>query len=185
MDHSPNRNPPFVNHDRYPNGYIRAVLQSVSTIAVVGASDNPIRPSFLVQKYLLAKGYRVFPVNPGKAGQKILDQTVYPSLAAIREPIDMVDIFRRSDAVPAIVDEVLALPQRPSVIWMQLGIRHDQAAAKAEAAGITVVMNRCPKIEYARLSGEITWSGVNSRQISARRPSLMSGVQHLGLKDED
>ncbi|MGX1097675.1 putative CoA-binding protein [Amorphus sp. MBR-141] len=184
MDHSPDQTPPFVNHDRYPNGYIRTVLQSVSTIAVVGASDNPIRPSFLVQKYLLSKGYRVFPINPGKAGQKILDQTVHRSMDAIIEPIDMVDIFRRSDAIPAVVDEILALPRRPSVIWMQLGIRHDAAAAKAEAAGITVIMNRCPKIEYARLSGEISWSGVNSRQISARRPSLMEGVQHLGLKDE-
>ena len=184
MDQTPDH-PPHVNHDRYPNGYIRAVLQSVSTIAVVGASDNPIRPSFLVQKYLLAKGYRVFPINPGKAGLKILDQTVYQSLDAVTEPIDMVDIFRRSGAVPAVVDEILALPRRPSVIWMQLGIRHDEAAAKAEAAGITVVMNRCPKIEYARLSGEISWSGVNSRQISSRRPALMQGVQHLGLGEDD
>lgn len=174
-----------MNHDRYPNGYIRTILQTVSTIAVVGASDNPIRPSFLVQKYLLAKGYRVFPVNPGKAGKKILDQTVYASLAAISEPIDMVDIFRRSDAVPDVVDEILALPQQPSVIWMQLGVRHDESAARAEAAGITVVMDRCPKIEYARLAGEISWSGVNSRQISAKRPTLMKGVQHLGLKDDE
>jgi len=184
MHHTPDRSHVFVNHDRYPNGYIRAILQSVSTIAVVGASDNLIRPSFLVQKYLLAKGYRVFPVNPGKAGKKILEQTVHPSLAAISEPIDMVDVFRKSEAVPAIVEEILSLPHQPSVIWMQLGVRHDEAAAKAEAAGIAVVMDRCPKIEYARLSGEISWSGVNSRQISAKRPTLLKGVQHLGLDDD-
>lgn len=171
-----------VDHDRYPDDYIRAVLNAVSTIAVVGASANTVRPSYFVQKYLLSKGYRVFPINPGQAGKEILGQPVHASLAAVPEPIDMVDIFRASEAVPGIVDEVLALSPLPKVVWMQLGIRNDEAAHRLEEAGIAVVMNRCPKIEYARLCGEISWTGVNSRTISAKRPTRMGGVQHLGLK---
>ncbi|MDQ0316027.1 CoA-binding protein [Amorphus orientalis] len=170
-----------MDHDRYSDDYVRDILHSVSTVAVVGASANAVRPSYFVVKYLLAKGYRVFPINPGQAGGTILDQPVFRSLSDIPEPIDMVDIFRRSDAVPTIVAEAIALQPRPKVIWMQLGIRNDDAAAEAEEAGMQVVMDRCPKIEYARLSGEISWSGVNSRQISARRPLRQQGVQHLGL----
>ena len=119
-------------------------------------------------KYLLGQGFRVFPINPGQAGKELLGQTVYASLADIPEPIDMIDIFRRSEAADGIVDEALALDPRPRVIWMQLGVRNDAAAAKAEAAGMTVIMNRCPKIEFGRLCGEIGWFGVNSGRISSR-----------------
>lgn len=171
-----------MDHDYYPDDYIRNILSCVKTIAMVGASANDVRPSFFVMKYLLSKGYRVIPVNPGQAGKEILGQLAYARLADIPEPIDMVDVFRASDAVPAIVDEVLALDPRPNVIWTQLTVRHDEAAAKAKAAGIQVVMNRCPKIEYARLCGEIGWSGVNSRVLSSRKPMLRKGFQNFGLK---
>jgi len=174
-----------VDHDRYSDTYIRAVLNAVSSIAVIGASANTVRPSYFVQKYLLAKGYRVLPINPGQAGKEILGQPVFASLAAIPEPVDMVDVFRASEAVPGVVDEILALPTRPKVVWLQLGIRNDAAAERLEAENIAVVMNRCPKIEYARLCGEISWTGVNSRTISAKRPARMGGVQHLGLKRDD
>jgi predicted CoA-binding protein len=173
-----------MDHDRYPDDYIRAILDEVRTIAVVGASANEVRPSFFVQKYLIQKGYRVIPINPGLAGKEILGRAVYARLADIPEPVDMVDVFRNAEAVGPIVDEALALTPRPKVIWMQLGIRNDAAAAKAEAAGLKVVMNRCPKIEYGRLSGEISWAGVNSRTLSARRPVRREGFQRLGLRDD-
>ncbi len=173
---------PRMQHDRYPDSYISGILNSVRTIAMVGASPNDVRPSFFVLKYLLAKGFEVFPVNPGHAGKEILGRRVYGSLAEIDKPIDMVDIFRASDAVPGVVDEALAMNPRPKVIWMQLGISNDLAAAKAEAAGLRVVMNRCPKIEYGRLSGEIGWNGVNSRVISSRKPIMRSGLQKLGIR---
>jgi len=171
-----------MNHDDYANDYISEILRSVKTVGVVGASANDVRPSFFVMKYLLDKGYRVIPVNPGQAGKTILGQEVYARLADIPEPVDMVDIFRPSSAVPAIMDEVLAMKPLPAVVWMQLTIRNDEAAARAEAAGLKVVMNRCPKIEYARLSGEIGWNGVNSRVISARKPILRSGYQSFGIR---
>ncbi len=172
-----------MNHDRYPDAYIREILDNCRVIAMVGASANTVRPSYFVLKYMLEKGYRVIPVNPGQAGKEILGQLVYASLAEIPEPIDMVDIFRASEAATGIVDEALALTPRPAVIWMQLGVRNDEAATKAEAAGLKVVMNRCPKIEYGRLSGEIAWVGVNRRTVSSKRPVLSGGgVQRLGLK---
>ena len=171
-----------MNHDSYDNAYISGILQSVKTIAVVGASANDVRPSFFVMKYMLDKGYQVIPVNPGQAGKPILGQMTYARLSDIPVAIDMVDIFRASDAVPGIVDEALALDPLPKVIWMQLTVRHDEAAARAEAAGLKVVMNRCPKIEYARLSGEIGWNGVNSGMISARKPVMRSGFQSYGLR---
>ncbi len=171
-----------MNHDAYDNSYITGILNSVRSIAVVGASANEVRPSFFVIKYLLGKGFSVIPVNPGQAGGKILGQTVYARLADIPEPVDMVDIFRASEAVPAIIDEVLALRPLPKVVWMQLTVRHDEAAARAEAAGIKVVMNRCPKIEYARLSGEIGWNGVNSGVVSSRKPLLRPGFQSFGVR---
>ncbi len=171
-----------MNHDAYDNSYITGILNSVRSIAVVGASANEVRPSFFVMKYLLGKGFSVIPVNPGQAGGKILGQTVYARLADIPEPVDMVDIFRASEAVPAIIDEVLALRPLPKVVWMQLTVRHDEAAARAEAAGIKVVMNRCPKIEYARLSGEIGWNGVNSGVVSSRKPLLRPGFQSFGVR---
>ncbi len=171
-----------MNHETYDNAYIRDILKSVKTIAMVGASDNPARPSYLVFKYLLERGYRMIPVNPGRAGQVFLGQTFVANLAAIAEPVDMVDIFRNSEAAGAVVDEALAMNPLPKVIWMQLTVRNDEAAARAEAKGIKVVMNRCPKIEYGRFSGEIGWQGVNSRMLSSKRPALSAkGFQKLTL----
>ena len=166
---------------RYDDATIRRVLTEIRTIAMVGASAKEIRPSYFVLKYLMAKGFRVIPVNPGLAGQAILGQTVYADLASIPEPIDMVDVFRAADAMPGIVEEVLALDPLPKVLWTQLGVRNDKAAARAEAAGLTVIMDRCPKIEFARLSGEIGWNGVTSRVISSKKPTRGSGYQSYGL----
>ncbi|MFZ2099251.1 MAG: CoA-binding protein [Oricola sp.] len=171
-----------MNHDSYSDDYIRSILTTVKTIAVVGASANDVRPSYFVMKYLLAKGYRVFPINPGHAGKDILGQTTYASLADLPEPVDMVDIFRASAAVPGIVDQVLAMDPLPKVVWMQLTVRHEDSAARLEEKGIKVVMDRCPKIEYGRLSREIGWNGVNSRVISSRRPELRPGFQSFGIK---
>ena len=171
-----------MNHDSYDNSYIAGILNSVRTVAIVGASANDVRPSYFVAKYLIDKGFEVYPVNPGQAGREILGRMTYAKLADVPVPIDMVDIFRPSAAVPAIVDEVLALDPLPQVIWMQLTVRHDEAAAKAEAAGIKVVMNRCPKIEYARLSGEIGWNGVNSGTISSKKPLMRQGFQSFGIR---
>ena len=141
-------------------------------IALVGASANEARPSWIVTKYLIDRGYDVIPVNPGLAGQTILGKTVYAALKDISGPVDMVEIFRNSEAAGPITDEALALDPLPKVIWMQLSVRNDEAAARAEAKGVTVVMNRCPKIEYGRLSGEIGWQGINSRILSAKKPVL-------------
>ncbi len=172
----------MADHDSYPDTLIRSILTSVKTIAMVGASDNPARPSFLVFKYLSERGFRVIPVNPGKAGQRFLGETFVASLADITEPVDMVDIFRASDAAPGVVDQALQMNPLPKVIWMQLSVRHDEAAAKAEAAGLTVIMNRCPKIEFGRLSGEISWQGVNSRILSSKKPKMaLKGVQKLRI----
>ena len=173
-----------MNHDSYDNAYISGILNSVKTIAIVGASANDVRPSFFVTKYLIDKGFTVFPINPGQAGKDLLGRSVYARLADVPEPIDMVDIFRASSAVPPIVDEALALRPLPKVIWMQLTVRHDEAAAKAEAAGIKVVMNRCPKIEYGRLSGEIGWNGVNSGVISSKKPTMRQGFQSFGIRQK-
>ena len=171
-----------MNHDRYDDSYISGILNSVRSVAIVGASANDVRPSYFVAKYLIDKGFEVYPVNPGQAGREILGRMTYAKLADVPVPIDMVDIFRPSAAVPAIIDEVLALDPLPQVIWMQLTVRHDEAAAKAEAAGIKVVMNRCPKIEYARLSGEISWNGVNSGTISSKKPLMRQGFQSFGIR---
>ena len=171
-----------MNHDSYPDTYIRGILNTVKTIAMVGFSPKDTRPSYFVFKYLLERGYRVIPVNPGRAGQEFLGQKCYISLSEIPEPIDMVDVFRASEHVPPIVEEALTLKPKPQVIWMQLTIRNDEAAKRAEEAGIKVVMNRCPKIEYGRLSSEISWIGVNSRTLSSKRAqSLGKGVQKMGL----
>ncbi|MEM6762412.1 MAG: CoA-binding protein, partial [Pseudomonadota bacterium] len=164
-----------MNHDSYDDNLIGSILNTVRTVAMVGASANNVRPSYFVLKYLSAKGFTVFPINPGRAGGQIGGLPCYASLADVPEPIDMVDVFRAADAVPGVIDDALALPQRPKVIWLQLGIRNDDAAAVAEAAGVTVIQNRCPKIEYGRLSGEISWTGVNSRRVSAKRPKRMEG----------
>lgn len=171
-----------MNHDAYDNAYIAGILNSVKTIAMVGASANDVRPSYFVLKYLLGKGFSVFPINPGQAGNEILGRMTYARLADVPEPIDMVDVFRGSTAVPGVVDEVLRLDPLPKVIWMQLGVRHDEAAARAEAAGIKVVMNRCPKIEYGKLSGEIGWTGVNSGVLSSKKPLMRPGFQSFGVR---
>ena len=173
-----------MNQDAYDNAYIAGILNSVKTVAMVGASANEVRPSFFVLKYLLSKGFDVFPINPGHAGREILGRMVYAKLADVPAPIDMVDIFRASAAVPGIVDEALELDPLPKVIWMQLTVRNDEAAAKAEAAGIKVVMNRCPKIEYGRLSGEIGWTGVSSGVISSKRPIMRQGFQSFGIRQK-
>ena len=171
-----------MNHDSYPDDYIRGILTSVKRIAMVGASANSARPSFFVLKYLSERGFTMLPINPGLAGGAILGLPVYASLADAPGPIDMVDVFRNSEAAGAVVDEALTLDPLPRVIWMQLGVRNDAAAARAEAKGVAVVMNRCPKIEYGRLSGEIGWSGVNSRIISARKPIAGPGFQRLTIR---
>jgi hypothetical protein len=171
-----------MNHDRYDDGYIRGIYNTVKTIAMVGVSANTSRPSYFAFKYLLERGYRVIPVNPGLAGQDLLGQRVYASLAEIAEPVDMVDLFRASQYVPDIVEQTLRMQPRPGVLWMQLGIRNDEAARRAEANGIKVVMDRCPKIEYGRLSSEISWIGVNSRTLSSKRAQLSGrGVQRMSL----
>ncbi|HYF53766.1 MAG TPA: CoA-binding protein [Salinarimonas sp.] len=171
-----------MNHDSYPDAYIRSILQGVRTVAIVGASINPARPSFIVVKYLAERGYEVIGVNPGLAGGTIAGCPVVARLADVGKPVDMVEIFRNSEAAGPVVDEALALEPKPRVIWMQLSVRNDEAAARAEAAGVQVVMNRCPKIEYGRLSGEIGWQGVNSRILSARKPQLSGkGFQKLTI----
>ena len=171
-----------MNHDRYDDGYIRGILNTVKTIAMVGVSPKDNRPSYFAFKYLLDRGYRMIPVNPGQAGKEILGQKVYARLSDIPEPIDMVDIFRASPYALPVVEEALTLKPRPQVIWMQLGVRNDAAAAKAEAAGLKVVMNRCPKIEYGRLSSEISWIGVNSRTLTSKRAQIFGrGVQRMSL----
>ena len=170
-----------MNHDAYPDDLIRLILKSTKTIAMVGASANEVRPSWLVLKYLLGRGYRMFPVNPGLAGTEILGAKVYGSLAEVPEPLDMVEIFRNSEAADGIVDEALALDPLPKVIWMQLSVRNDAAAARAQARGVQVIMNRCPKIEYGRISGEIGWTGVNTRMLSSKKPAMMKGFQKFTI----
>ena len=169
-----------MDHDAYSDSYIRGILNTMKTIAMVGASEKDNRPSYFAFKYLLERGYRMIPVNPGHAGETMLGQKVYARLSDIPEPIDMVDIFRASKYVLPIVQEALSLKTRPQVIWMQLGIRNDEAAALAEANGMKVVMNRCPKIEYGRLSSEIAWLGVNTRTLSSKKPP-MGGLQRMSL----
>ncbi len=161
---------------------IRRVLTSVKSIALVGASANPARPSFIVLKYLIARGYRMYPVNPGLAGKTLLGVTVYGSLRDLPKPVDMIEIFRASEHAGAVVDEALALGHPPRVIWMQLGVKDAAAAERAEARGVEVVMDRCPKIEWGRLSGEIGWHGVNSRVLSAKKPLAGKGFQRLSLE---
>jgi hypothetical protein len=189
---------PLIDHDNYPDSYIRGILNTVKTIAMVGVTANTSRPSYFAFKYLLERGYRMIPVNPGLAfphphppphagegkggGQELLGQKIYAKLADIPEPVDMVDIFRASRYALGIVEEAVALEPRPQVIWMQLGIRSDEAAQLAERNGIKVVMNRCPKIEYGRLSSEIAWMGVNTRTLTAKRAQLFGrGIQRMAL----
>jgi predicted CoA-binding protein len=171
-----------MNHDSYDDSYIRGILTTVKTIAMVGVSANTSRPSYFAFKYLLERGYRMIPVNPGLAGKELLGQKAYGKLADVPERIEMVDVFRASPYAMGIVEEALALNPRPQVIWMQLGIRNDEAARLAEANGLKVVMNRCPKIEYGRLSSEIAWMGVNTRTLTSKRAKLFGrGIQRMAL----
>ena len=170
-----------MNHDLYEDDYIRGILNSVKSIAMVGASPVDVRPSYFAFKYLVQRGYDMIPVNPGHIGKSLLGRPFVASLTDIGRPVDMVEIFRSSDHIMPVVDEALKLRPLPKVIWMQLGGRDDLAAAKAEAAGIKVVMNRCPKIEYGRLSSEISWMGVNSRTISAKRAPIPTQGMRLSL----
>ncbi|HEY4123510.1 MAG TPA: CoA-binding protein [Rhizomicrobium sp.] len=160
----------------YSDDYIKSILRSSKVIAMVGASGNEMRPSYFAMKYLLDKGFKVIPVNPTMAGKTILGQTAYAALKDVPAPVDIVDIFRTPDVAPAIVREALTEKDRFGLktIWMQLGVINEEAAAMAKEAGLNVVMDRCPKIEYGRLSGEISWLGVNRRTIDNRKPLLFS-----------
>jgi predicted CoA-binding protein len=158
----------------YTDDYIKSILRSTKVIAMVGASGNEMRPSYFAMKYLLAKGFVIHPINPGLAGKDILGQKVYASLKDVPAPVDMVDIFRAADAAPEIVREALAEKDRLGIktIWMQLGVISDEAAKLAADAGLNVVMDRCPKIEWGRMSGEIGWLGVSRNVIDNRKPLL-------------
>jgi hypothetical protein len=171
-----------MNHDSYDDAYIRGILNTVKTIAMVGVSNKESRPSYFAFKYLLERGYRMIPINPGLAGGALLGQKIYAKLADIPEPVEMVDIFRASPYALGIVEEAIKLSPRPRVVWMQLGVHNDAAAALAEANELKVVMNRCPKIEYGRLSSEISWMGVNSRTLSSKRAQIAGrGIQRMSL----
>ncbi|WP_282168844.1 CoA-binding protein [Ruegeria atlantica] len=152
----------------YTDPFLKDILRRTKVIAVVGVSMNPVRPSYYVARYLSLKRYTVIPVNPGHAGKVLFGQTVRASLSEITQPVDMVDIFRRSEAVPSIVDEALSSFPDLRTIWMQIGVEHPEAAAKAQARGVDVVMNRCPKIEYQRLFGELRMGGFATGVISSR-----------------
>lgn len=170
-----------MNHDSYSDAYIRDILNSHDTFAMVGASAKTVRPSYFAMKYLLSKNFKVVPINPGLAGQEILGQTVYATLPDVPERVDIVDIFRNSEAALDFTRQAIEIGAK--VVWMQLGVRNDEAAKLAEDAGLKVVMNRCPKIEYGRLSGEIGWAGVNSRTVTNKRPKLAdTGLQHRVLR---
>ena len=170
-----------MNHDHYTDKYIRGILEDVKTIAIVGASANTSRPSFFVTKYMISKGYEVFPVNPGQAGKKIAGALCYASMKDTPQPIHMIDVFRNSEAAFGVVQEALELNPLPKVIWMQLQVRNDEAAKLAEAKGVKVVMDRCPKIEYARLCGEIGWAGVATGVISSKKTKLQDGYQRFDI----
>lgn len=147
---------------------LKRVLTEAKTVAVVGVSSNPVRPSYFVARYLRLKGFRVIPVNPGLAGQELFGEAVYPDLKSIPFDVDMVDVFRRSEAVPPLVDEALERWPNLKTIWMQIGVEHTEAAAKAEARGVTVIQNRCPKIEYQRIFGELRMGGFNTGILSSK-----------------
>ncbi|XDA96740.1 CoA-binding protein [Sulfitobacter sp. LCG007] len=152
----------------YSDELLRSILTRTRRIAVVGVSMNPVRPSYYVARYLALKGFEVVPVNPGHAGERLFGQDVKARLGDIEGTVDMVDIFRRSEAVPPVVDEALETFPKLQTIWMQIGVSHDAAAAKAEARGVTVIQNRCPKIEYQRLFGELRMGGFATGRISSK-----------------
>jgi predicted CoA-binding protein len=155
----------------YQDDLLLRIYRDTRTIAMVGASPNWNRPSYFVMRYLQRKGYRVIPVNPRALDAPILGERVYPDLESVPVPIDVVDVFRRPEEVPAIGRSAVAI--RARVLWLQLGIRNDDAATVAGLGGLTVVQDRCLKIEYGRLSGELAWNGINTRIISSRRRHLI------------
>ena len=159
-----------MQHDSYDDTYIKGILKDVKIVAMVGASTNWNRPSYFAMKYMQTKGFRVIPVNPGSAGQELLGETIRANLDEIEETIDMVDIFRNSEAAGPITDQAIEIGAK--VVWMQFGVVNPEAAERAEAAGLRVVMDRCPKVEYARLNGELSWNGFNSKVISSKRRKL-------------
>lgn len=152
----------------YSDDFLKTILKRTKVVAVVGVSMNPVRPSFYVARYLSLKGYRVIPVNPGHAGKTLFGETVVADLSEIDAPVDMVDIFRRSEAVPPIVEAALEHLPNLKTVWMQIGVEHAEAAAKAEARGVDVIQNRCPKIEYQRLFGELRMGGFATGVISSK-----------------
>ncbi|MDA7827816.1 CoA-binding protein [Rhodobacteraceae bacterium] len=154
--------------ETYSDAELRKVLGAVKTVAIVGISTNPARPSYFVGRYLGLKGYTVIPINPGHAGKTLFGKTIIDDLENISQSVDMIDIFRKSEAVPEIVDQALEKFQNLKCIWMQIGVQHEAAAAKARARGVTVIMNRCPKIEYQRLFGELRMGGFNTGIISSK-----------------
>ncbi|MEX2618339.1 MAG: CoA-binding protein [Alphaproteobacteria bacterium] len=156
-----------MQHDSYSDDYIRDILRDTQTIAMVGASTNWKRPSYFVMKYMQSKGFRVIPVNPGSAGEDLLGETVVASLSDISVPVDMVDIFRNSEAAGTVTDDAITIGAK--IVWMQFSVRNEAAAQRAEDAGLRVIMDRCPKVEYSRLHGELAWNGFNSRIISSKR----------------
>ena len=160
----------FLDHSSYPDSYIRDILNNVKSIAMVGASATWNRPSNFTMKYLLQKGFIVIPVNPRSVGKEICGEKVFPDLASLTVTVDMVDMFRPAHEAPEIVEEAIKIGAK--VFWMQLEIVNNEAAKLAEESGLQVVMDRCPKIEYARLFGELGWSGINTGVISNRRRRL-------------
>ncbi|MDO6798167.1 CoA-binding protein [Shimia thalassica] len=152
----------------YSDDLLKDVLKRTKSIAVVGVSMNPVRPSYFVARYMALKGYRVIPVNPGHAGKMLFGEKIRGSLSDIETPVDMVDIFRRSEAVPPIVDEALAQFPDLQTVWMQIGVENAEAAATAEAGGVTVIQNLCPKMEYQRLFGELRMGGFATGVISSK-----------------
>lgn len=152
----------------YSDAHLRNILEETKVVAVIGVSANPVRPSYFVARYLGLRGYRVIPINPGLAGQTLFGETVYADVSAIPDDVDMVDIFRRSDAVPDIVDASLARWPDLKTIWMQIGVMHAEAAALAQARGVSVIQDRCPKIEYQRLFGELRMGGFATGVISSK-----------------
>ncbi|MGI9366436.1 MAG: CoA-binding protein [Rhizobiaceae bacterium] len=169
------------DRNRYSDAHIREILSSVRSIAIVGASANKVRPSYFVTTYMDAKNYQVLPINPGYGGKEIAGLSTFASLADLPGPVDMVDYFRKPEFLAEFADQVLAMQHLPKVVWMQLGISNEDVAARLEKAGISVVQNRCPKIEYARLCGEIAWCGYNRRTISSKKPKLKPGYQHFTI----
>ena len=154
--------------ETYSDTELRTILRRTKTVALVGVSANPVRPSYFVARYLSLKGFDVIPVNPAYAGERLFGATTVSDLSEIEGPVDMVDIFRRSEAVPEIVEQALSQVKGLQTIWMQIGVAHPEAAARTRAQGIDVIQNRCPKIEYQRLFGELRMGGFNTGIISSR-----------------